>query len=95
MKLDARALAWSTGLLWGGAMLLCSLANLIFPGYATAFLEWTASVYPGYDGPAGLGSVVMVTLYGLVDGAIGGYVLAWLYNTFAAGGRGEAVASRP
>lgn len=83
MNLDTRGLMWSMALLWGGMMLLCGLANLIFPGYAAVFLELAASVYPGYDGPGGFGSVLLVTAYGLVDGAIFGLLMAWLYNTFA------------
>jgi hypothetical protein len=53
---------------------------LAFPSYGGAFLDLGASIYPGYQGPDGIGSVIVVTLYGLVDGAIGGAVLAWLYN---------------
>lgn len=90
MTLSARALAWAAGLLWGAAMLVTGLANLVFPGYGAAFLEWAASFYPGYHGPGGLGSVVVVTLYGLVDGAVFGFLLAWLYNVFAARGGGGA-----
>lgn len=88
MTLSLKGLTWALGILWGGAMLLTGLANLVFPGYAVAFLEWAASFYPGYHGPGGFGSVLVVTLYGLVDGAVGGLILAWLYNRFA--GRGIA-----
>ena len=88
MKLDTRALAWTMALLWGGAMLLVGISNLLVPTYGAAFLEWAASFYPGYHGPGGFGSVLVVTLYGLVDGAICGWLLAWLYNLFAADGGG-------
>ena len=94
MPLDVKGLTWSMGLLWGGLMLLCGLANLVFPGYAAAFLELAASVYPGYGGPAGIGSVVLVTLYGLVDGAIFGLLTAWLYNRFTGAGGGTAARGR-
>lgn len=90
MTLSTKALAWAAGLLWGAAMLLIGLANLAFPGYGAGFLEWAASFYPGYHGPDGFGSVVVVTLYGLVDGAIFGLLLAWLYNVFAARGGGAS-----
>jgi hypothetical protein len=40
-------------------------------------------MYPGYEPGPGIGSVLTGTLYGLVDGAIGGAVFAWLYNLFA------------
>lgn len=83
MRLSVKGLAWAMGLLWGGVLLVVGLSNLAFPGYGVAFLEWSASFYPGYDGPGGLGSVVVATLYGLVDGAVAGALLAWLYNAFA------------
>lgn len=89
MTLSTKGLAWAMGLLWGSALLLVSLSNLIFPGYGAAFLEWNASFYPGYHGPGSFGSILVVTLYGLVDGTIFGWLLAWLYNFFA-GGEGEA-----
>jgi hypothetical protein len=69
--------------LWGAAILVVGLANLVWPTYGRAFLDLAASVYPGYHAGFGLGSVVVGTLYGLVDGAIGGAVFAWLYNSLA------------
>lgn len=89
MRLDVAALTWAMGLLWGAVMAWAAFGDLIFPGYAGAFLEWAASFYPGYHGPAGLGSAVVVTLYGVVDGAVGGFLLAWLYNRFADGAAGR------
>ncbi|MCK5438663.1 MAG: hypothetical protein KAI97_01905 [Gemmatimonadetes bacterium] len=80
MKLSAKGLATAIALLTGGCFLLAGLFELAFPGYGGAFLDLGASIYPGYHGPDGIGSVIVVTLYGLVDGAIGGAVLAWLYN---------------
>lgn len=84
MKCNIRALAGALGLFFGGSFLLVGIANLIFPSYATAYLELAASVYPGYGGPAGFGSVIVVTLYGALDGFVGGAIFAWLYN-FALG----------
>lgn len=83
MTLNSQALAWAMALLWGGGLLLVGLLNLIFPGYGVAFLEWSASFYPGYHGPDGFGSVLVAALYGFVDGAVFGWLLAWLYNAFA------------
>ncbi len=40
------------------------------------------SVYPGYTAEANFGQVILGTRYGLVDGAIGGAIFAWLYNCF-------------
>lgn len=83
MRLSVIALASTAGVFWGGAILMVALANLIWPSYGRAFLELTASLYPGYQPGSGFGSVVMGTLYGLVDGAVSGAVFAWLYNLFA------------
>lgn len=85
MKLSIKGMAITLGLLWGIlAMFLTGVANLIWPTYARAFLDVMASVYPGYTGAPTFGQVIVGTLYGLVDGAVGGALLAWLYNRFAA-----------
>lgn len=86
MRLDPKALALAGALLTGGALLFFGLLNLAFPGYAGSLLELAASIYPGYAGPGGFGAVVTGTLYGLVDGAVGGWLLAWLYNLAAESG---------
>jgi hypothetical protein len=83
MRFNITALAITTGVFWGAAILLVSLANLIWPGYGNALLDVAASVYPGYQPGAGIGSVITGTLYALVDGAVAGGIFAWLYN-FAA-----------
>jgi len=83
MKLDIKALALAAGLLWGGAVLLVSLGNMLWPPYGGAFLNFAASVYPGYNPAGNVGSTIIGTLYGLVDGAIGGAIFAWLYNRFS------------
>jgi len=80
MKLHVTALAFTAGLLWGGAILVVALANLTWPEYGRAFLDLTASIYPGYRPGTGIGSVITGTLYGLADGTIGGAIFAWLYN---------------
>ncbi len=87
MSLNVRALAVSVAIVWGVGFMLVGLLNLIFPSYGVAWLELGAALYPGYAGPAGLGSVIVVTMYGLVDGAVAGAVLAWLYNLVARSGR--------
>ena len=80
MSLNVKALAIAGAIAWGGSCLLLGLANLIWESYGVAFLELAASVYPGYDGPGGLWSVIVVTLYALVDGAVCGAIIGWLYN---------------
>ena len=79
MKLSTKAMGLTLGLLWGGCVLVVGLAHLIWPGYGVAFLGAVSSIYPGYD-VGGFGSVIVGTLYGLIDGSVGGVILAWLYN---------------
>ena len=83
MRFNIIALAITTGVFWGAAILLVSIANLIWPGYGGALLNLAASVYPGYQPGTGIGSVITGTLYALVDGVVAGAIFAWLYN-FAA-----------
>ncbi|MDR9437384.1 MAG: hypothetical protein RI563_10895 [Thiohalophilus sp.] len=83
MKLHALALGLTLGILWGGAILLTGLVNLIWPGYGVAFLEVIGSIYPGFYPGGGVGTVLLGTVYALADGVIGGVIVAWLYNVLA------------
>jgi hypothetical protein len=85
MTLNVKAMGIACGLLWGVCVLVIGLANLAWPGYGLAFLDVVASIYPGYE-VGGFGSVIWGTLYGLVDGAIAGIIVAWLYNKLAGSG---------
>ncbi len=80
MRLNVKALAIAGAVVWGGGFLLVGLLNLLFRSYGVTFLELAASIYPGYHGPGGFGSVVVGTLYAVLDGAVTGGILAWLYN---------------
>ncbi len=82
MKLSEKQLGLACAILWGGVMLFMGLANAAWSGYGQAFLNVIASVYPGYHGGSLL-QVALGTVYGIVDGLMGGFVLAWLYNRFA------------
>ncbi|TFG50923.1 MAG: hypothetical protein E4H37_08675 [Gemmatimonadales bacterium] len=82
MKLNVKALALTCGLFTGGTLFLVGLANVIWPSYGGAVLNMFDSIYPGYKAAQGFGSVIMGTLYGLVDGAIGGAIFGLLYNAF-------------
>ena len=79
MRFCVRTLALTCGILWAVIFFVMALAQQVWPGYGMAFLELMDSVYPGYA-PGGFGSVIMGSLYALLDGAIGGAVFAWLYN---------------
>ncbi len=83
MRFSVIPLALALGVFWGAAILIVAVANLIWPNYGRAFLDLAASLYPGYHPGSGLASVITVTFYGLVDGAIGGALFGWLYNFVA------------
>jgi hypothetical protein len=83
MKLNLKALVVSLTVLWGGCVFLAGLANLIWTGYAAAFLNLLASIYPGYHASATLGDLVVGTLYAALDGAAGGLIFGCLYNYLA------------
>jgi hypothetical protein len=80
MRINVTALSVTAALLWGAAILIVASANSVWPTYGVAFLELAASIYSGYDPTPGIGSIIVGTLYGLVDGAIAGAVFGWLYN---------------
>ncbi len=83
MKLSINAFAAVSALLWGGAILCAAIARGLWPSYGQAFLDLIASVYPGLSRTAGAARTAVGTAYGLIDGAVAGSLLAWLYNRFA------------
>ncbi|UCD24272.1 MAG: hypothetical protein JSW51_14835 [Gemmatimonadota bacterium] len=86
MLLNTKAAAITCAVIAGALFLLVGIANMAFPSYGSMLLDLGASIYPGYGGPDGFMSVVVVTLYASVDGLVGGAVVAWLYNAVARGG---------
>ncbi|MEZ4601195.1 MAG: hypothetical protein R2940_15505 [Syntrophotaleaceae bacterium] len=83
MRLNVAALAVTAALVWSLSVFLVGISNLLWPPYGQAFLELAASIYPGYHAEANFGSVIVGTLYALVDGAVVGAVFAWIYNLVA------------
>lgn len=83
MKLSVKALALTMGTLWGAAVLLVGTGFVATGTYGRAFMEFLSSIYPGYQATPTWGNVLLGAFYGLVDGAIGGAVFAWVYNRFA------------
>jgi hypothetical protein len=85
MRLSVKALTIVTAILWGVGMLFTGLINLAAPSYGVECLRLMSSVYPGFHFSRTLGDVLVGTVYGLVDGAIAGFLFSWLYNFFARG----------
>ncbi len=82
MKLSIKALALSAAIIWGFALLIVGIINIIVPGYAVDFLGVIGSIYPGYHPGTGISSVIIGSLYGVLDAGIGAAIFAWLYNFF-------------
>jgi len=85
MRLDLKALSVALGVGWGAGVFLVSICHMLWPGYGGAFLEIVASIYPGYH-VGGFGQAIVGTLYAVLDGAVCGAVIAWLYNAVSRAG---------
>lgn len=83
MKLNLKAFAITCALVWGLMIFLLTLWIMLFDG-ATGEATFIGRVYRGYTiTPQGC---FIGLLWGLVDGAIGGAIFAWLYNTLVPSG---------
>jgi len=83
MKLNIKAISLTAGILTAAGMLIIGTANLIWPDYGNAFLQIMDSVYPGYDANQSFVSVIILTLYALIDGFLSGLIFGSVYNVFA------------
>ena len=86
MRLSLKGMAVSIAVVWAGCILMVGVVNLVAPSYGTAFLQMASSIYPGFHNSRSIVDVIVGTLYGAVDGGIGGLVFAWIYNLAAARG---------
>ncbi|MGO8819611.1 MAG: hypothetical protein ACLQVG_33670 [Terriglobia bacterium] len=83
MRISVRGITLAGAILWACAILLVGLINVASPGYGVGFLQMTSSVYPGFHVNHTIGSVLMGTLEGFIDGAVAGLLFALLYNSIA------------
>ena len=88
MGLNAKAFALTVGVIWAGGLFLVILVNMIWSGYAVAFLDVVDSIYPGFHRGSGSG-LIIGPLYALLDGAVAGWIFAWLYNRLSGQGASE------
>ena len=58
MKLNILGIGIASAVLWGGAILVTGVANMMWSPYGEALLEVIASIYPGYTGE---GTVTQIT----------------------------------
>ncbi len=80
MKLDVKAFAITCGLLMGLGLFLATWWIIILDGSSDR-MTFIGQIYRGY-GLNGMGSLIGL-VWGVVDGAIGGAIFAWLYNALA------------
>ena len=78
MKLDKKALALTSGILWGLIVLVATLWVIWRGGGNT--LALLDKFYFGYS-ISYLGAIIGL-IYGFVNGFICGWIFAWLYNCF-------------
>jgi hypothetical protein len=80
MKLDVKACALTSGLIWGPGLFVLTWWIIAFDG-PTGEPTLIGRVYRGYS-LSPMGSLAGLAL-GFLDGLIGGAIFAWLYNLFA------------
>jgi hypothetical protein len=78
MHLSVKGLALAMGLAWGGGVLILGLAGAI--GWGRGLVDVLGSLYLRFR-PTPLGSLIGGA-WAFVDGALGGIVVACLYNRF-------------
>jgi len=77
--LNAKSLGLAGGVLWGITMFILTLLNL-YTGYGSMWAALMVDVYPGYE--VTLPGSIIGLIWGFVDGFVGLFLLAWLYNKF-------------
>ena len=77
MKLDLKAAALAGGLVWGLGLFVLTWWIIAFEGQ-TGEQTIIGMVYRGYNISA-TGSIIGM-IWGFLDGLIGGFIFAWLYN---------------
>jgi len=55
MKLNVKALAFTSAIVWALVIFLTGAANLVWEGYGSPLLQLLASLYPGYHAQRSLG----------------------------------------
>ena len=80
-KLNVKALAISLGVLWSLAILSLSIIAMMSENYLHNIVEFFSSIYLGYS--LSFTGILTGMVWAFIDAAIGGWLLAWLYNKLA------------
>jgi len=79
-KLNAKALGFAFGIVWGGGIFLLGICAMSC-GWGLKWVELIQSCYIGYNATL-LGSIIGA-IWGFFDAGIGGVLVAWIYNKLA------------
>ena len=80
MRLNTRAFAVACGVFWSLMIFLATIWLLIF-GFEGTVISNLDHFYFGYS--FSYFGAVIGAIWGFFDGAIGGFIFAWLYNKLA------------
>jgi hypothetical protein len=76
--LDVVAAFVAGGLAWSLILFVTGILNLVW-GYGQAFLDMMSGLYPGYA-PGSTPTLLLLVIYGILDGGFCAGFLAFLYN---------------
>tara|TARA_B100001964_G_C14079341_1_gene529509 strand:+ start:707 stop:949 length:243 start_codon:yes stop_codon:yes gene_type:complete len=79
MKLNVRAIALASGIIWGGGIFLLAIFSIFFSTYSNIII-FISNYYIGLDVSFVGGLIGFV--WGFIDAGVGGALFAWLYNKF-------------
>ena len=78
-ELNAKALGLAIGSLWAASLVVFGLIANLRTNWMHG-IDMIGLFYPGYGPGVGL---LFGAIWGFLDGLVGGYLVAWLYNKFA------------
>ena len=81
-RVDGTAFGMAMGTLWAGAVVFLGLTARL--GWGEKWRDLLADVYIGYNSTSR--GLAVGAGWAFVDGFVGAYLLAWLYNRFRRGG---------
>lgn len=77
MKIDSLRLGVTSGLVWGGGVLMLGILVALF-NWGTPFMIVLASIYKGYG--SSFGGIFIGTIWALIDGFCAGFFVGLVYN---------------
>jgi vacuolar-type H+-ATPase subunit I/STV1 len=85
-KLDVKAFGFALGVVWGGLMFLLGVADMLY-FWGNAWGRMMNMIYVGYS-PTVFG-IISGAICGFVYASLLGFIMAWIYNRFVEENRVE------